>query len=287
MYKNNKEQSSTYFVLDQANKDELKRLRLLDHATTLGMGGVLPEQPDATLFQRVLDVGCGTGGWLIELAQALPSAALLIGLDANHAFIEYARARAAEVGVSARVEFHVADALRMLEFPTDYFDLVNHRFAWSWLRTWDWPKLLQEYLRVTCPEGVVRITEGAWSSPAPILTQLDALARQALYRAGHTFTEDAPGLIHDLTGLLDLHGLLGVQTRRHTLQYGMDTQAGREFCENIRLGYQTILPFVRKWVRVPDNYDELCQQLLAEMQQPDFTVTWDMLTAWGHVSSLP
>src|SRR5579883_2831612 len=160
-----REQPSTYFVQDRKSSAELKRLHILDHVTTASMGGVLPEQRDPTIFQRVLDVGCGTGGWLIELAQTLPTAKTLIGVDANSAFVEYARAQAEAARVSDRVEFHVADALRMLEFPNDYFDLDNHRCAWSWLRTWDWRKLLQEYQRVTRPGGIVRITEGdVWTT---------------------------------------------------------------------------------------------------------------------------
>src|SRR5579859_2456713 len=107
------EQPSTYIVQDHANQEELKRLQLLDRTTTISMGGALPEQPDPGAFRRVLDVGCGTGGWLIELAQTAPACTLLVGVDANYTCIEYARAQAAAAQVSDRVEFHVADALRM------------------------------------------------------------------------------------------------------------------------------------------------------------------------------
>ncbi len=57
-----REHPSTYFVQDRSNEDELTRLILQDQMVTAGMGGVLPEQPDPTIFKRVLDVGCGTGG---------------------------------------------------------------------------------------------------------------------------------------------------------------------------------------------------------------------------------
>lgn len=131
----------------------------------------MPEQPDPTRFPRVLDVGCGTGNWLIAQAQTIPSCTRLVGVDASPRFVEFARAQAKAAQVSDRVEFHVADALRMLEFPDHSFDLVNHRLASSWLRTWDWRKLLQEYQRVCYPGGVVRITEyegmAVSNSPGP------------------------------------------------------------------------------------------------------------------------
>lgn len=31
-------------------------------------GGVLPEQENPGIFSRVLDIACGPGGWLLELA---------------------------------------------------------------------------------------------------------------------------------------------------------------------------------------------------------------------------
>jgi ubiquinone/menaquinone biosynthesis C-methylase UbiE len=282
-----REQPSTYFVQDRANRDELKRLQLLDRTTTASMGGVLPEQPDPTMFRRVLDVGCGTGGWLIELAQTLPDSTLLIGVDASHAFIEYAREQAVAAQVSDRVEFHVADALRMLEFPSRFFDLVNHRFAASWLRTWDWPKLLQEYQRVARPGGVIRITEGdTWVTKSPAHLSLFGVFVQAMYQSGHFFTPDSPGVNGELVGLLQRHGLRQVQSRAYSLEYRTGTPEAQHFFENIRISYQTVGPFLRKWTRVPDNYEAIYQQAIREMDQPDFMATWNLLTAWGTAPPL-
>jgi ubiquinone/menaquinone biosynthesis C-methylase UbiE len=56
--------------------------------------------------------------------------------------IEYACTQAQAQQVGGRVQFTTGDALRILEFPTSSFDLVNQRFGMSWVRTWDWPKLL-------------------------------------------------------------------------------------------------------------------------------------------------
>ncbi|HTK09048.1 MAG TPA: class I SAM-dependent methyltransferase [Ktedonobacteraceae bacterium] len=278
------ERPSTYFVQDRSNQDELSRLQVQDHLLTVGIGGVLPEQPDPTVFPHVLDVGCGTGGWLIELAQTTPTCTRLVGVDASPTFIAYARARAEAEQVSDRVEFHAMDALRMLEFPDATFDLVNHRFAASWLRTWDWPKLLQEYQRVCRSGGVVRVTEPmATRSNGPALSRLSELFLQAFYQAGHFFTAANEGVTGELARLLRQHGLQEVQTRICTLEYRMGDPAGERFFADLKLILRTGLPFFRKWTHVPENYEELYQQMLNEMQQPGFMATMGVMTAWGQV----
>jgi len=278
-----REHPSTYFVQDRSNEEEMTRLRLQDQMLTEAMGGVLPEQPDPAMFRRVLDVGCGTGGWLIETAKTYPSMLQLVGVDVSSKMVAYAEAQAEAQGVSDRVQFRTMDALRMLEFPVDFFDLVNQRYGLSYLRTWDWPKLLQEYQRVSRPGGVIRITEAEMTleSTSPALTQLGELLFEAFCQAGHFFTHKKDGVISELARLLRQHGLRDVQVRAHTLVYRAGTPEGQLFYEDMKHVFRTVLPFIRKWTRVPDDYEEIYQRMLDEMQQPDFVAPVRLLTAWG------
>ena len=277
------EHPSTYVVQDRSNLDERARVSIQDQMLTRAMGGVLPEQPDPSIFRRILDVGCGTGGWLIEVAQTYPGASLLVGVDTSSTILEYAQAQAEEQGVADRVEFHVMDALRMLEFPKEFFDLVNQRLGSSFLRAWDWMKLLQEYKRVLRPDGVVRITEGSMvtESSSPALVRLNELIFRALDQAGHFLEHRPDGVTSELPRLLKQHGFQNIQTRAHHMEYRTGTPQWQMYYQDTQYAIRTLRPFLQKWMHLPDDFDNLCQQTLSEMQQPDFVAIWPLLTVWG------
>jgi len=277
---------STYFVQDRKNKKELTRLAIQDRAVTVSMGGILPEQADPTVFRHMLDVGCGSGGWIIEAAQTYPTMSL-VGIDISQRMIKYARTQAEAHHVHDRVEFYVMDALGMLKFPAACFDLVNLRFGLSFLRTWDWPKILSELLRVTRPDGVVRVTESevAPQTDSPALTQLFEMFQCALFRAGHLFTKENTGVIDHLAQLLDQYGCEQVQTKVHVMEARAGTPEGETAYENMGILFQTVHPFIQKWGCAAKDYDAIYQQALREMRQSDFRSTANLLTAWGNKPS--
>jgi ubiquinone/menaquinone biosynthesis C-methylase UbiE len=253
------------------------------------MGGVLPEQPDTSRFKRILDIGCGTGDWLIEAAKAYPALTKLYGIDNSSDLVNYARSQAEERGVQnghmeadPRLEFMVMDARRGLEFPTHSFDLVNIRYAESWIRTSDWPHMLPELLRVSKPGGVIRLTEGNFvQTSSPSFDRLNRLLVQSYHRAGHYFAADINGITNHLPELLKQHGVQNVQTRIHTFESRGDTPAGRELADDMRLGYRTVEPFIRQWADVPDDYEDIYERMVLEMRSPETVTVWRVLTAWG------
>jgi 2-polyprenyl-3-methyl-5-hydroxy-6-metoxy-1,4-benzoquinol methylase len=70
---------------------------------------------------RVADVGCGHGASTILMAEAFP-ASHFVGFDYHTRSIDYARQKAAKVGVSDRVKFEVAKAK---EYPGEDYDFVT------------------------------------------------------------------------------------------------------------------------------------------------------------------
>lgn len=272
---------STYFVEDRSSNAEMIRLLIQDHTITEGMGGPLAEQVSPLSLQRVLDIGCGPGGWLLETATRYPHMSF-VGVDISWRMIEYARAQAQAQKVSSRVEFRVMDALRPLEFPNGSFDLVNTRLATSFMLVQDWPRLLHEMLRVTRPGGIVYVTDAdIWQSNSPALIRLNQMVLCAGYKAGHSMTPEEWGITSVLPQLLSEGGCQNAQIKAYTLEYTAGTVAAHSFYQDMMYFFQTLRPFIHKWGCATEDYDATYEQAMIELQQKDFHATWSFLTAWG------
>jgi ubiquinone/menaquinone biosynthesis C-methylase UbiE len=280
-------ESGTYVVQDSNNQDELNCLIIQDRMVTDAIGGALPEQQDPSQFRRVLDIGCGPGGWLLEVAQKYPNIQKLYGIDISGTMINYARQQAEQynmlTGPREQVEFLTMDALSYLEFPHEFFDLVNLRFGISFMRQWDWPKLLDEINRVLKTGGIVRIVEGeiGLQSASKALAVFYRSLITAFYRSGHLFKEDSRGLIDELPSLFVRHGFNKFDVRKRQIVYRRGTKLGDDCIENQLLMFRTLRPYLHQYGCEPENYNMLCQQAAEEMQQPDFVATDLIYTMWA------
>jgi SAM-dependent methyltransferase len=75
---------------------------------------------------RVLDLGCGTGGGTRSLAELVPQGSV-VGIDLSTRMIAHAREAAARKGVT-NIEFVDGDA-QVFPFEPDHFDLAISRFG--------------------------------------------------------------------------------------------------------------------------------------------------------------
>lgn len=277
------EHPSTYVVRDRSSELELLRLEGQDRLFTEGMGGLLSEQADPNSLRSILDVACGPGWWLIETAKTYPAVSRLVGLDVSSHMVTYANQQAEAAGVGERVRFQTGDALRLLEFPDNSFQLVNQRLAMSFLRKWDWPKLLNEYHRVCAIDGIIRITESSFAqTSSPALNRLFDLLLQSFWNAGFLFTEERDGVIRHLGDKMQQYGIANVQTKTHAISYtSANPESLAEFVKDMQRGFKVSTPFIQKWTKVPSDYEDIYEQMVLETQQPDFQASITLLTAWG------
>src|SRR5215472_7892451 len=127
MTENHPPESGHTYVMDPESPTELARLMLQDRLTTEGMHGIFPERSDLDNIHAILDVGCGPGGWALDVAHTYPDRRV-VGIDISTAMITYAQAQASAQRLS-NVNFAVMNALQPLDFETGTFDLVNVRAA--------------------------------------------------------------------------------------------------------------------------------------------------------------
>ena len=69
----------------------------------------------------MLDIGCGTGAQTLVLAHGSPSR--IVAIDNHSPFIDALNREAHRLGITDRLEAHVAD-MRSLDFADGSFDLI-------------------------------------------------------------------------------------------------------------------------------------------------------------------
>lgn len=133
--------------------------------------------------ERVLDLGCGFGEWLLGALSAAPEATGA-GVDTSRPALDEARRRAAERGLGARVTFEEADAATYAGSGFDAVLCIGATHAFGGLAgTLD---AVRSHLR---PGGRVLLGEGFWDGE-PTQQAMSALGAE-------------PGELSDLVGLVE------------------------------------------------------------------------------------
>ena len=109
--------------------------------------------------EMVLDVACGTGGVMAQVAQCCPATTRLSGVDFTEAMLQVGRRRLATTAPSHRLHLCVGDA-QYLPYADQSFDMVTMMFG---VRNFDDPAAgLAECYRVLRPQGCICLVEFTW-----------------------------------------------------------------------------------------------------------------------------
>ncbi len=275
------------YFLSPEDGAEMARLIRLDQFTTQAMGGTLAEQTTSSPLTNVLDIACGPGGWVLDLAYEYPETEV-IGIDISRTMINYAKARAGARQLT-NISFELMDATQTLDFPDHSFDLVNGRFLIGFLTKASWPRLISECVRVLRPGGIVRLTETDWLGPTNSLAfeRLTALSSRlyALLPGNRSFSPDGRtyGITPMLTGFLRDAGYQDIGYKAHVVDFSAGTAAWSDVYRNSEIVFELIKDhFVKFGLATSDEVNDLLQQMKIDAYKDDFRAIWYFLTVWGE-----
>src|SRR5579875_281156 len=171
------------------NTESAGELSRLDHQAGLVSQaiGLIPHELRGRRFQRILDLGCGSGRWAVDAAYRYPDAEV-IGVDISQLLVDYARARA-RTTQRDNLRFIEWDALKgnLDIVGKERCDLIHLRFGVGWVPgTEGWVRLINRCYELNSIGGSTVVTEGEglYTSSAP-LRRLYEILVQALGRGGY------------------------------------------------------------------------------------------------------
>lgn len=276
------QETRSYFV-DAENMLEVARLVHQDRLFTSQMGTLFPERLDLSTVQTVLDIGCGPGGWVLDVAVSYPWMHL-VGIDISPQMIKHARMLATAENVF-NVEFVEMDAREPLRFSDASFDWINARFIHSFMRQEMWSPLLQECLRLLRPGGVLRLTEleGVFTNSVPI-EKLNSYFGRAMYASGRGFSPvgRSSGITVVLKRFLADAGFHTLHHQAFGLDGSAQSQAAQRWKEDFLLLYYLLAPFlVATGVTTHQEMEELYAEAIHDLDEPTFCSMLYMLSVWG------
>jgi ubiquinone/menaquinone biosynthesis C-methylase UbiE len=273
------------YVFDPESPTEMARLINQDRILTQSMGGALSGIADPSSLRNILDLGCGPGSWVLDVAFELADAEVE-GVDISRIMVDYANARARTQQLS-NASFGVMDITEQLDFPDASFDLVNARLLFAVLKRDVWFPFLKECMRVLRPGGLLRLTEspdiGKTSSAA--VNQMGEYVMQAIWQRGYGFSPDGHsfGMTHVLPHLFQEQGCQHIRLLAHVLNYSVGTGAWADQYHNMEIVSLQMKPLLLKLgLTTEEGFDRLYVQALSDMQRETFLGMGFSLTVIGQ-----
>ncbi|GAC1565901.1 MAG: hypothetical protein NVS2B2_37630 [Ktedonobacteraceae bacterium] len=241
---------------------------------------------DLSQFQNILDLACGPGGWVQDVAHFYPKARV-VGIDITSSVVQYARAMA-RVQWLDNACFQVMDIHQPLDFPENSFDLVNARLLEGCMPKGAWLPLLQECWRILQPGGVIQLLESNFprTNSQAIKTVSDIYAR-ALYNANYSFSFDGQpvALTTMLAPLLDESGYQRIQSTAHHINFSSETEIHISFFRDFLILIEQLKPFFLKMEATTlEEIERLQEQMQFDMYSNTFYGVWPFVRVIGRKS---
>lgn len=220
---------------------------------------------------RILDVGCGTGRWVTEMAQEFPQAEL-DGIDLKCPEED-------AVLFPRNSHFHAGNVLNGLPFEDSFFDFVHQRLLIYAIPQIRRQELVNELVRVTRRGGWVELIEmnPSFQHMGPATERVLHLVMQASLKPGLD-----PAISQHIGTLLCSAGLKRVGTSTQLVPLGnWGGQLGTMAIADILGMAQGMKPaVVAQTQTTPEEFDRLIMQMAEEVEE--YRTTYTFHIAYGQ-----
>ncbi|RUO96852.1 S-adenosyl-L-methionine-dependent methyltransferase, partial [Jimgerdemannia flammicorona] len=242
------------FMLPSDN-DELMRLEFQHYMLRQTFQGNFTAPMDEKLERgiKVLDVGCGSGTWILELSADFPKSHFtgsdILDTERNH--------------TRPNVTFIVADTLG-LPFEDNTFDYVMQRLMVTVFTEEQWKMAVKEMVRVVKPGGIVEIIESEVRQyeRGPNYTKWNNAFYEILKRRGVyvDVTDDLGELLEPY--FQEIH----CDYVSYPIRWG--GRLGGMAGDNIKKIVETLRPMLRPFMKMTEEgYKEMVEQAYIEMKE--------------------
>jgi ubiquinone/menaquinone biosynthesis C-methylase UbiE len=252
------------------HRSEVDRLDVQHYALreTLGANYLAPvEHPT-----RILDVGCGSGQWGLDLCEQFPAAAV-VGVDLVIGKREQA----------SRHHWVRSNLLQGLPFGDDLFDFTHQRLLLAGIPLVRWPVVVQDLVRVTRPGGWVELAEPPFEieREGPANKRLRTLTTELSASMGL----DSTTVVFDsVDRYLRDAGLDGVVRRELPVRVGQwGGQVGSLMVSNFRAAYTRLcIALEKRSMITADEGADLIARAQNEWENNE--MLWTFAIAYGQKS---
>ncbi|RIB03988.1 S-adenosyl-L-methionine-dependent methyltransferase [Gigaspora rosea] len=175
---------------------------------------------------RTLDIGCGYGSWISDMAQTYPLSTF-IGIDIVSRYFPK--------DTLPNAGYLECNILNGLPFPDETFDFVYQRFLWSSLTEEQWTFIIGEIVRVTKKGGAIELMEFEMklTNSGPKTALLFDVSEKFFALKGVN-----PHIISKIPIMLQSTGKLSnIQCKQETIPLGWGGKLGELALRNLKSGF--------------------------------------------------
>jgi len=280
-------QEVSTFLIDPQSGAEMVRLIDQHKMVTEYIGGLFPQKVDISRIQSVLDLACGPGSWVQDVAFSHQDMEV-IGVDLSQAMLDFARSTTRVQGLdNAFYEF--MDIRKPLNFDEDSFDFIQARFLVTSLSPGEWSGLLAECKRILRPGGIIRLIEAEWPlTNSSAVQHLGRIVIQALQQIGQSYSPDGQhlGTMAVLVPLLRDAGLAQLQSQTYEVPFTTGLVSLHPIMNLLRTALYLMEPsLLKQGLTTPEEFEALLRQMELDASGESFRGTQRIGEAWGEKGS--